>query len=149
MEKLSASISLILRAVVILVGVGTVAFLLWEPAHEGVNTNATVSQIYFGDPFLAYVYAASILFFIALYNVWKLLGKNLDPVGSLRTIKYCAIGLMISVLGAEVWILLQHGEDDPAGGVAMGLFATVIFAILGTGATLFERQKKRGADSKK
>ena len=56
-----------------LIGIGTLALLLWEPHIEGRNAHATLVQIYFHDPFLAYAYIASIAFFAALYQAFKVL----------------------------------------------------------------------------
>lgn len=47
-------------------GISTLALMLWEPHLEGRNVNATLFEIYFRDPFLAYAYTASIVFFVAL-----------------------------------------------------------------------------------
>ena len=66
--------SLFLRAVVVLIGIGALALLLWEPHLEGRNANATLFAIYFKDPFLAYVYFASIAFFVGLFQAFKMLG---------------------------------------------------------------------------
>ena len=63
-----------LRIVILLIGIGAFAFLLWEPHIEGRNAHATLFEIYFKDPFLAYAYVASIPFFVALYQAFKVLG---------------------------------------------------------------------------
>src|SRR6188508_2216069 len=85
---------LFLKAVLVLIGIGALALLLWEPHLEGRNAHATLFEIYFNDPFLAYAYLASIPFFVALYQAFKLLGyigqnKALSQatVKALRTIK--------------------------------------------------------------
>src|SRR5688572_30084125 len=92
---LNKSSMIFLQTVVVLIGIGALAFLLWEPHIEGRNVHATLSQIYFHDPFLAYAYIASMPFFVALYQAFKLLGyagqnKVFSPaaVTALRTIKY-------------------------------------------------------------
>src|SRR3954453_15622308 len=89
---------LFLRAVLVLIGVGTVALLLWEPRIEGRNAHATDFAIYFKDPFLVYVYVASIPLFVALYQAFNLLGYvgkdtvfSRAGVRSLRIIKRCAM----------------------------------------------------------
>src|SRR5215467_394563 len=93
--------TIFLQAVIVLVGIGALAFLLWEPHVEGRNAHATLFEIYFKDPFLAYAYVASIPFFVALYQAFKVLGypgqnKVFSPeaVKALRTIKYCAITII-------------------------------------------------------
>lgn len=66
--------AIFLQAVVVLIGIGALAFMLWEPRLEGGNVHATPFEIYFKDPFLAYAYIGSIPFFIALYQAFTLLG---------------------------------------------------------------------------
>src|SRR6266480_5875464 len=90
--------TIFLQAVIVLIGIGALALMLWEPHIEGRNAHATFFEIYFKDPFLAYAYLASIPFFVALYQVFKVLGyvgqnKVFSPraVKALRTIKFCAI----------------------------------------------------------
>src|SRR5204863_5741322 len=87
------SSTIFLQVVIVLIGIGALALLLWEPQTEGVNAHATNFEIYFKDPFLALVYAGSIPFFVALYQAFKLLGyagqnKVFSPaaVKALRTI---------------------------------------------------------------
>ena len=64
----------LLQVVTVFIGIGSLALLLWEPHIEGRNAHATLTDIYFRDPFLAYVYLGSIPFFIALYQAFRLLG---------------------------------------------------------------------------
>jgi Protein of unknown function (DUF2975) len=66
--------TIFLQAVIVLIGIGALALMLWEPPIEGRNAHATLFEIYFKDPFLAYVYFASIPFFVALYQTCKVLG---------------------------------------------------------------------------
>jgi hypothetical protein len=60
--------TIFLQAVIVLIGIGALALMLWEPHIEGRNAHATLFEIYFNDPFLAYAYLASIPFFVALYQ---------------------------------------------------------------------------------
>ncbi len=144
--KKSSAISL--QAAIALIGIGALAFLLWEPHLEGRNAHATPFEIYFKDPFLAYAYIASIPFFMALYQAFKVLGyagKNKvfskSAVKSLRTIKYCAILLIGFVAVGEVIILLGD-SDDRAGGVFLGML--IIFGSIAVALTAarFERSLK-------
>ncbi len=66
--------TIFLQIVIVLIGIGALALMLWEPHTEGRNAHATLFEIYFRDPFLAYAYIASISFFVALYQAFKLLG---------------------------------------------------------------------------
>ncbi len=107
-----------LQAVIVLIGVGALALLLWEPHLEGRNAHATLFEIYFKDPFLAYVYTASILFFVALYQAFHVLGLIRENqvfsqaiVRALRIIQHCAVAIVGFVLGAVVFLFL-FGEQD-------------------------------------
>src|SRR3954447_30972 len=95
------SSTVLLQIVVVLISIGALAFMLWEPNIEGRNVHATLFEIYFKDPFLAYAYVASIPFFVALYQAFKVLGYAAQnkvfsqaAVKALRTIKYCAMALV-------------------------------------------------------
>ena len=66
--------TIFLQVIIVLVGIGALALMLWEPHVEGGNALATNFEIYFKDPFLALAYLASIPFFVALYQAFKLLG---------------------------------------------------------------------------
>src|SRR5215211_4401588 len=98
---------LFLRAAILLVGVGVLAGLLWEPRVEGRNANADLATIYFRDPFLAYVYVGSLPFFFGLFQAFKFLdyvgrGQAFSPaaVEALRHIKYCALAVIGFIIGA-------------------------------------------------
>lgn len=56
MKKIS---TIFLQVVIVLIGIGALALMLWEPHIEGGNVRATLFEIYFKDPFLAYAYTAS------------------------------------------------------------------------------------------
>ena len=138
---------LFLRAVILLVGVGVLAGLLWEPQVEGRNVNADLATIYFRDPFLAYAYVGSLPFFFGLYQAFKLLGylsrgqgQAFSPGGvkALRRIKYCALAVIGFIAGAEAYIMLGV-SDDRAGGVAMGIALSFICLVTATAAAVFER----------
>lgn len=148
--------TLFLQAVVVLIGIGALALMLWEPHLEGRNVNASVMEIYFHDPFLAYAYFASIAFFIALYQAFKLLGyvgRNevfwLPSLKALRTIKFCGLALVVFVLGAEAYIIFAvRGEDDIAGGVAIGLFLIFGSVVIASAAAVFERLVQNALEMK-
>src|SRR3990170_7700607 len=101
------SSTIFLQVVIVLIGIGAIALMLWEPHIEGRNAHATLFEIYFKDPFLAYAYIASISFFVALYQAFKLLGYigrnevfSQRSVKALRAIKYCAIALAALIVAA-------------------------------------------------
>src|SRR5712672_263896 len=139
------SSTIFLQIVVVLIGIGALAVMLWEPHVEGRNAHATVFEIYFKDPFLAYAYLASIPFFVALYQAFKVLGYagqnkvfSQAAVNALRTIKYCAIAIIGFVAVGEIFIMLGN-SDDRAGGVFMGILITFGSIVIATAAAMFER----------
>lgn len=148
--------TIFLKIIIVFIGIGALVVMLWEPHIEGRNAHATLFEIYFKDPFLAYAYIASIAFFAALYQAFKLLeyiGRNevfsQRSVKALRTIKYCAMTLVVFIVGAEAYFfIVQRGKDDIAGGVAIGLFMIFVSAIIATAAAVFERLLQSAVDMK-
>ena len=149
------SSTIFLQVVIVLIGIGALALLLWEPHIEGRNAHATNLEIYFNDPFLALVYLGSIPFFVALYQAFKVLGyagqnKVFSPaaVKALRTIKYCAIAIIGFVVAEEIFIMLTHDSDDPAGGVFMGILIAFGSIVIAAAAAMFERVLQKAVDLK-
>lgn len=146
-----------LQIVLVILAIGALTLMLWEPHLEGRNVNATVFEIYFKDPFLAYAYIASIPFFAALYQAFKLLtyiGDNKvfsrPAVQKLRNIKYCGIAIIAFLAVAEVYFFtVQRGKgEDIAGGVAIGLAMIFISVVVTTAAALFEKMLQSAVDIK-
>ncbi len=147
--------TLFLQVVILLIGIGVLAFMLWEPHLEGRNVGATFFEIYFKDLFLAYAYIGSIPFFVALYKAFVLLKdirqhKVFSPnsVKALRTIKYCAIVLVGLVAIPEAYLFIVRPGDDIAGGVAMGLAIMLVSAVVAAIAAVFERVVQEGVNIK-
>jgi hypothetical protein len=137
--------TIFLQVVIVLIGIGVLTLMLWEPHLEGRNAQATLFQIYFNDPFLAYAYTASILFFVALYQAFKLLGRigrnevfSQRSVKALRTIKYCAMALVALIVAPVAYLFIARPGDDVAGGVAIGLVMILISAVIANAAAVFE-----------
>ena len=148
--------TIFLQIVIVLLGAGVFALLLWEPQLEGRNVNATQFEIYFKDPFLAYIYLAFVPVFIAIYQAFKLLGyTRLNEIFSersvraFRIIKICAITTALFIVGAEAYIFIfVRGTDDVAGGVMMGAFIIFVSAVIATAAAVFERVLQNALDIK-
>ena len=148
--------TIFLQVVIALLGVGVFTFLVWEPQLEGRNVNATQFDIYFKDPFLAYIYLAFVPFFVGLYQAIRMLGyARRDEIFSqrcvqaLRIIKYCALITAIFIVGAEAYIFVfVRGTDDVAGGVMMGAFIIFVSAVIATAAEVFERILQNAVDIK-
>src|SRR6478609_6301157 len=147
------SSTIFLQIVVVLIGIGALALMLWEPHVEGVNAHATLFEMYF-NPFVAYAYTASIPFFVALYQAFKVLGYagqnqvfSQEAVKSLRIIKYCALSIIGFVAVGEISIMLGD-SDDRAGGVFIGLLISFGSLVIAAAAAMFERILQSAVDMK-
>ena len=148
------SSTIFLQVIIVLIGIGALALMLWEPHIEGRNVHATLFEIYFKDPFLAYAYIASIPFFAAFYQAFKMLGYagqnkifSQPAVKALQTIKYCAIAIVGFVAVGEIFIMLGN-SDDRAGGVFMGILITFGSIVIAAAAAVFERILQNAVDIK-
>src|SRR3989344_4136490 len=149
------SSTIFLQVVIVLIGIVGLFLMIRFPLTEGRAVNLDVLSIY-SDPFIMYGYVASIPFFVALYQAFKLLeyiGRNkvfsLSSVKALRKIKYCAIIQSILIVMAILYIRMSHHvDDDPAGAIAMGILATFISIVIATAAAVFERTLQSAVDIK-
>jgi hypothetical protein len=147
--------TIFLKVVLLLIGVGVLAGMIRFPLTEGRAVGLDLFSVYW-DPFIAYAYLASIPFFTALYQAFKLLGFigqnkvfSLNSVKALRTIKYCAIVQSALIVMAVVYIRAFHNtDDDPAGFIAIGILATFISIVIATAAAVFERTLQSAVDIK-
>ena len=144
-----------LQAVIVLIGMVALAILIRFPLTEGRATNLDLFSIY-SDPFILYGYAASIAFFVGLYNAFKLLGYigqnkvfSSNSVRALKNIKYCAIILSILIVLAGLYIKIFHDkDDDPAGFLAMCIVSTFASIVVATAAAIFEKILQNAVDMK-
>ena len=144
-----------LQAVIVLIGIVTLAIMIRFPLTEGRAENLDLFSIYL-DPFILYGYAASIAFFIALYKAFKLLGYigqnkvfSLNSVKTLRSIKQCAIVLSILIVTAGIYIRVFHAkDDDPAGFLAICILTTFVSIVVATAVAVFEKILQNGMDIK-
>src|SRR3989338_10509432 len=131
---------LFLRAVIVLIGIVTLIVMIRFPLTEGRAVSLDLFSIY-SDPFILFGYLASIPFFVALYQAFKLLGYigqnkvfSLSSVKTLRIIKYCAIAQSILIVMAGLYIRLSFSvkpvtDDDPAGFLAICIVTTFISIV--------------------
>ena len=149
------SSTIFLQVVIVLIGIVALAVMIRFPLTEGRAVNLDLFSIY-ADPFIIYGYVASISFFVALYQAFKLLGYirqnkvfSLSSVKALRTIKYCAIILGTSIVMAGLYIRIFHAEgDDPAGFLAICIVTTFVSIVIATAAGVFERILQNAVDIK-
>ena len=152
MKKISIAF---LQKVIVLIGIVALVIFIWLPLTEGRAKNLDLFSIY-ADPFILYGYGASIAFFIALFNAFRLLGYigqnhvfSTNSVKTLKNIKYCAIVLSILIVMAGLYIKLTHNkEDDPAGFLAICIVTTFVSIVVATAAAIFERLLQNAIDMK-
>ena len=146
--------TLFLKIVILLIAVVALAAMIRFPQTEGRAANLDLLHIY-ADPFILYGYVASIPFFFALYQAFKLLGYadsdqvfSQSAVKAVKNIRYCAIALIgFIVLGLLYIRLFVHG-DDPAGPTGLGIVAIFACIVVATGAAVVERLLQNAVDIK-
>lgn len=146
---------LFLQAVIVLIGIATLAILIRFPMTEGRAANLDLFSIY-ADPFILYGYVASSAFFVALFKSFHLLGYigqnklfTQTSLRTLRTIKYCAIITSILIVVAGIYIrIFHHKDDDPAGFLAMCIVATFISAAIATALAVLENLLQNAVNMK-
>lgn len=145
---ISKSLIVFLQTVIVLTGSTVLAFMLIMPHFEGRNIHATVYQIYFNDPFLAYVYVASVPFFVALAQAFSLFGRigrnevfSQASINSLKKIKYCAFITATTVIAAVVYLRIDimNGNDESPGIMMLGNAAALALITAGIAAALFQK----------
>src|SRR3989304_5577771 len=157
LNHMKKSSTIFLQIVVVLIGMVALAVMIRFPLTEGRAVNLDLFSIY-SDPFIVYGCLASIPFFVALYQAFKLLGYigqnkvfSLSSVKALRNIKYCAIVLSVLIVIAAIYIRVSfngNADDDPAGFIAVSIVATFISIVVATAAAVFERTLQSAVDIK-
>ena len=139
--------TLFLKFVLWVIGLVVLVLLLWFPQTEGRATNLDLLSIY-TDPFIIYIYVASIPFFMALYQAFKLL-SHIDKnkiftqasVKTLRNIKYCAlafVGFLVLAL-LYIFVMAKMTNDDGAGAIAVGVVTIFASSVIATAAGVFQK----------
>jgi len=149
------SSTVFLQGVLVLIGIVALAIMIRLPLTEGRAENLDLVSVY-ADPFILYGYAASLAFFVALYQAFRLLGYigrnevfSLRSVSALRTIKYCAIIVSISIAAAGLYVRAFHApDDDPVGFIALCIVTTFTSIVTATAAAVFERTLRSAVEMK-
>ena len=153
--QMKISLTIFLQGVIVLFGLVALAIMIRVPLTEGRAVGKDLFSIYC-DPFILYGYAASIPFFIALYEAFKLLGYigqnkafSLNSVRTLRIIEYCAIAQSILIVMAGLYIRIFHNKnDDPAGFLAMCIITIFVSIVVAIAMSVFEKILQNGVDIK-
>lgn len=142
-----------LQVVTVLIGLATLTFLLWEPHLEGRNVHATPFEIYFHDPFLAYVYVGSTPFFLALHRAFGLFGHTAQTgafssatVTALHGIRRCALTLLAFVAGSSIFIVLLGDQEDRPAGFMLCLLGSIFAGALAALAAVLARRLQAKLD---
>jgi hypothetical protein len=142
--------ALFLIAIIVLIG------MIWFPQTEGRAAHLDLLGIY-ADPFIIYLYIASIPFFIAIHQAFKLLGYiEQDQVFSqisviaLRNIKNCVIVFIgfVTLAILYIFIMSKTTTDDGAGPIALGLVIIFASAVIAVAAAVFQKLLQKAVDIK-
>ena len=143
-----------LKIVLLLIGIGAFAGLLWFPQTEGRAKTLDLISIYL-NAFIIYMYIASLPFFVGLYQAFKLLHfieKNKafsqGAVNTLKHIKFASLSLIGFIIVGLFYIRFFTHGDDPAGPTMLGLIVTFAVAVITTAAAVFQRLFQNAVDIK-
>ncbi len=122
-----------LKVVILLIAIAALAGLIWFPQTEGRAANLDLISIY-TDPFIIYIYIASIPFFVGLYQAFKLLNFidankafSQGAVNTLKNMKFASLSLIGFIVLAVFYIRFVASGDDPAGPTALGIIINFRF----------------------
>lgn len=138
----------LLKVIILVIALSVLAGLLWFPQTEGRAANLDLVSIY-KDPFIIYIYIGSIPFFVGLYQALKLLNFidankafSKGAVNAVKNIKVASLSLIGFIALALFYIRFFAAGDDPAGPTALGILIMLVFSVIATAATVFQKKSK-------
>lgn len=154
MRYMKHSSTLFLKVVILLCALVVLGGMIRFPLTEGRAATLDLISIY-SDPFILYIYVASIPFFFGLYQAFKLLNyieKNKafsgDAVKTLRNMKFASLSLILCIFFALLYIRLFGNGDDPAGPTGLGIIVSFAFGVVATAAAIFQKLLQNAVDFK-
>ncbi|MEO8581744.1 MAG: DUF2975 domain-containing protein [Patescibacteria group bacterium] len=148
------SSTLFLKAILCLIAIGVLTGMLWFPQTEGRAVNLNLISIY-TDPFILYIYIASIPFFVGLYQAFKLLNFidankafSQGAVNTLKNMKYASLSIIAFIVLAIFFLRFFAHGDDPAGPTALGIYLSLAFGVIATAAGVFQKLFQNAVDIK-
>lgn len=148
------SATFFLKVVLLLIAIGVLAGLIWFPQTEGRAAHLDLTSIY-TDPFIIYIYLASIPFFVGLYHAFNLLNFidankvfSQVAVNALKNMKIASLSLIGFIALAELYIRFFAHGDDPAGPTAFGIFASFAAIVIAAAAAVFQKLLQNAVDIK-
>ncbi|MGE3273417.1 MAG: DUF2975 domain-containing protein [Chloroflexota bacterium] len=146
--------TLFLKLIVLLIALVVLAWMIVFPQLEGRAANLDLVSIY-TDPLIIYGYVASIPFFVALFQALKLLGYverdtifSQAAVQSVAIVKYCAVAIVMCIIGAILYIWLLVQGEDITGPTMMGFVTIFASVVIATAAGVFQRLLQHAVDIK-
>ena len=146
--------TLFLKIVISFIAIGALAVMIRFPQIEGRAANLDLISIY-TDPFIIYIYIASIPFFVGLYQAFKLLNFidsnkafSQGAVNTIKNIKFASLGLIGFIVLAMIYIRFFVDGEDPAGPTALGILAVFASAVIATAAAVFQKLIQNAVDLK-
>lgn len=146
--------TLFLRLIILLTATGVLAGMIRFPQTEGRAVDLDLISIY-KDPFIIYLYIASIPFFVALFQAFKLAGyidkkKIFSPaaIEAVWKIKYCALILSVFLVMAIFYIRVMANGDDAAGPTMLGFIAITTSVGIAIAANVFQKRLQQAAHGK-
>jgi hypothetical protein len=142
--------TIFLRAVVILIGLFILALCVFA-LPIGIQTD----QVGYYRPILWGLYLPAIPFFFALYQTMRLLG-NIDrneafselSVGTLKNIKYSAVGIATLFTAGMPYIYYAADKDDAPGVLAAALVIAFASLVIATFAAVLQKLIQNAVDIK-
>lgn len=144
------SSTLFLKAVVLLIGIGVLALCIFVlPA--GIRSDQT------GDyrPILIGMYIPAIPFFIALYQIMKLLDSidkkkvfSLISIKALKIIKFCALIISALYTAGMPYLFQVADKDDAPGVVLVGFIIIFGSLVIAAASAIFQNLLQNVVDIK-
>jgi len=137
---------LFLKTVLVLLALPALAFCLFViPGMASRDAAAHPETAYLQYPFMLSAYLLFGLFFIALYQAFKLLGSisrnqafAMDSVSALKKIKYCAFVIALCFIAGLLFLIVFIGGDI-AGIFTMSLICIVASSTVCVFAAMLEK----------
>lgn len=146
--------TLFLKIVILIIVIVTFVALIKFPQTEGRAADLDLISIY-KDPFIIYIYIASIPFFFGLYQAIKLLnfidankGFSQKAVNTLKNMKLASICLIVFIALAELYIRFFAQGDDLAGPTMFGLIMSLVFGAVAIATGILQKLFQNAVDIK-
>ena len=156
MRIMKRNSTLFLKVVILLMAVSALAGMIWFPQTEGRATGLDLISIY-TDPFILYMYIASIPFFMALQQSFAFLGLvdrnkifSQSAVKTVERVKYCAVALIVFITAAALYIsvLSKSTNEDGAGAIMIGIILIFASSVIATATAVFQKILQNAVDMK-